>query len=111
MCCAWPVYSVAGAEPCAVILQGCCLPPTTSKCVDYAVLCRPLAREPCVWLPQVICPPGVSEEQLAEELEYFNIPADGGRSQVFIWGRGTPDWLLLSESVEFFCGPFRQRYF
>jgi hypothetical protein len=32
--------------------------------------------------------PAVSEEQLQEELRFFNIPADGGRPQLFMCGRG-----------------------
>lgn len=34
-------------------------------------------------------PPGVSEEQFLADLLYFNVPFDGGRSRVYIWGRGT----------------------
>ena len=40
-------------------------------------------------------PPTVSDSQFFAELEYFNVPLDGGRSRVFIWGRGASYSILF----------------
>lgn len=36
----------------------------------------------------LVKPVGVTDAQFYTELEYFNVPMDGGRHRVYMWGRG-----------------------